>query len=340
MIPLRVNELKRFFSNSNTIKSNGILPVLDFILIDNDRIVKTNLNAYVEMKITPIGKRMLVDEKLLQNIVKITSADTIEVILKDKKVFLSDGKNKPFFTLSDDSVYPEFPDSEKENEVTLKSDVLKAVGVAVKNVNSGDVITPGFNFVNLAYGYVYGAEHNKFYFRKFDDLPTVLIDPLCANIISQFGEVRYYQRGNFDFYEVGSFLFGFAKTEATVINFVPFLEVISKGEYMEIYTKDLTDFLDLLSSMTPSLTTTVDFKGNQLSFYDVDLEVGNDLTLEVEGTYRPTYSFLPRILSSYVKSLNKEKIRISPLLQNRNGITIWDAEEENFIGMIGAISPL
>jgi hypothetical protein len=333
---LRVVELRRFFSNAGTIRSKGVMPVLDYIKIDRDRIIKTNLNAYVIMNITPVGETILIDEKILNAMVKSTSSDIIEVTTQGSKVFLSDGKYKMSFVVAEEEHYPKMPDSEKENEVVLTQDMLEAIGIAAKNVAVNDVV-PAFNCVNLAYGYIAGSDHARLYLKKFDNLPTVLIEPLAANIISQFGEVKYYERGNYSFFEVGSFLFGFIKTAGNPIDFRAFLSEVVNDTYAEFSCQDIYNFIDLFMASSGGETVSVDFNGDLISFKDLDREVSNESVLAIEGQFKPQLSFLPRLINNQLKSIGKEKVRMSPLKSNP-GVTFWYEDEPNLVAILGTIS--
>src|SRR4051812_895986 len=103
---LKTAEIRRFFSNCSTIKSKGVLPVLDYIKVDNDKIIKTNLTAYVVMNISPTGKTMLISENVLNGIIKQTTADSVEITVNGFVGTISDGKNKPTFAISPEEHYP------------------------------------------------------------------------------------------------------------------------------------------------------------------------------------------------------------------------------------------
>lgn len=334
---LKTSELKRFFSNSNTIKSKGILPILDYLKISDNKIIKTNLNAYVVMDITPTGETMLINEDILSSIVKGTLADTIEVTASGNKGLISDGVNKMKYPIPAEEDYPTFPDNDKVGEVILSKEVLEAVGIAAKNLSTNDVAI-SFNNVNVAHGYVAGSDHVRLYLKKFEQpLPTILIDTLAANIISQFGEVKYYQNGNYDFYEVGSFLFGFAKQEGKPIDFNRFLDDVQKEEYIEMNCAEIFNFYDIFISSSGSTVATIDFNGDKISFSDVDRDVENERVLNTEGDYKPDISLLPRNLNGILRSLNKEKIRMSKL-KTQPGVTFWDESDENLFAILGIVS--
>lgn len=335
---LKTLELRKFFSNASTIKSNGLMPILDFVRVDNNKIIKTNLNAYIIMDITPTNETLLIDEKILNAIVKVTTSDTINVTAKGDKVIISDGVNKMSFLLSAEEHYPEFPDSEKEGEVVLPKPVLDAIGMAAKNVSVNNVAV-SFNYVNVAHGYVAGSDQVRLYTHSFNNLPTLLIDTLAANIISQFGEVKYYQRGNYDFFHVGSFLFGFIKSVGTPIDFNPFLSEAQKEEYVELFTHEIYNFNDIFMASSGSAEVTFNFKDDKLSFHDVDRSVSNEITLSMEGNHKPNISFLPRNLTSILKSIGSEKIRMSPL-KNNPGVSFWNEEDEGLMAFLGSAKSL
>lgn len=332
---LKTTEIKRFISNASMIKSSGILPVLDYLLIQDDKIIKTNLEAFISMDIQPTGETLLVDENILSSLIKKTTADVIDIKVKGSIVHLTDGVYKPYFTFCDHKDYPVFPESDKDSEMLLPEPVLKSIKIASKNIGSGG---DSFDFVHLSDGYVFGADHFRFYFKKFDELPKLSMSSLCANIISQFGTATYYKKGNFDFYSIGTLLYGFLMQEVVIPDFPTFLTFIEKGEYLEVDVSQVTDFLEFLSSTTSSATVTCDFEGNKLSFNDVDLQVGNDVQLSTTGKYQLKKSFLPRVLGPFLKSLGKDFIRFSPMKGGRKGITVWSEDEPEFTGMIGEVS--
>lgn len=335
---LKTIELRRFFQNASAIRSKGILPILDFVKIDGNKIIKTNTEAYIEMDITPTGKSMLIDENTLSTLVKTTTSDEIKVEIDGKRVYLLDGRNKLFFQLPDDaSLYPEFPDREKEEEYRLDAEVLIAIGEALKNVG-GSGLADSFDFVHLSNNYVFGSDHFRFYFKKFDKLPTVSLSHLAASIICQFGGANFYERGNYYFFEIGNTLYGFAKEETVPPQFISFLDFTTKEPYAEINTSEVTEFLELLKSQTSSNSVTCDFKGDILSFHDVDLETGNEIKLNIGGDYQLNKSFLPRLLLPFLKSLGKSTLRISPMKGDRKGVTIWDNDDKDFMGMLGEVT--
>ena len=91
---LNVEQLKRFKANSASIKSNGIIPILDYLKFDKGTVTKNAMGSFVIQKIDGCTKSFLVDEKILMNFVAYTSSPTIDIEIKDGKVIMSDGSTK------------------------------------------------------------------------------------------------------------------------------------------------------------------------------------------------------------------------------------------------------
>jgi hypothetical protein len=334
---LNTIQLKRFYANSSQIKSKGILPILDYIKISDDVILKTNTEAFIKMDITPTGKTFLIDENTLGKLLSITKSDIINVEVKDKRVCLNDGFNKAYFPLPDYAdLYPEIPEIEKKEGVVLTESVLKSIGIASKNVAVGDV-RPALNCVNLHENFVFGTDTFKFYSKKFDNLPSLSISPLAASIISQFGSATYYSQGNFNIFEIGSLVYGFAKEEVVVPDFVSFLKKCTKDEYMEMEVETVLSFIDFLQGTTSSKSVTCNFDGNKVSFHDADLDKGNDVELETTGKFEMKKSFLPRLISPLLKSIGKEYIRFSPMQEGQKGVTVWSDAEDDLLCILAEV---
>src|SRR4051812_20145433 len=116
---LKVTEIKRFVANASMIKSRGVLPVLDYILIKDDKIIKTNIDAFISMDIQSTSETLLIDENVLSILIKKTTAEVINVKIKGNVVYLLDGRYSPYFTFCDPKDYPVFPASDKDSEVLL-----------------------------------------------------------------------------------------------------------------------------------------------------------------------------------------------------------------------------
>lgn len=346
---LKTAEIKRFFNLSSSIKTNGILPILDLIKIDNDRIYKTNTNAWIVCDITATNEQILLDEKILSEYVKRVAEDYIDVKIETssptkkndpiiKTITLKSGKvPKVTFSLPDDYVnFPVFPINENPTPIRIEEDVLKAIGVAAKNVIGGNNTHP-FDFIHLTNGYVLGSDTNRFYFKKFDYLPNTIIDPQCANTIYQFGGAEFTESDKFNFFQIGTITYAFVKNNFTTPDTSKLFSVFKKDSYLEITVSELLEFLDLVTSVSPMELRICSIKGNKLYFKDADYERDVEFELTTTGDFQPDFSFSAKVFAPYFKSLGKEKVRLSPLHQPW-GVSVWDNEDADFVGFISGVT--
>jgi DNA polymerase III sliding clamp (beta) subunit (PCNA family) len=345
---IKVKPLKSFFQLSSGISVNNIIPILGYIKLDNGELIKSNLQTFIQHKVDiPNNISVLLDEKVMGAFLKDCKSEEIEfkveqkVVNKEKRseVWLIDGKRKIKFQSPDISDYPKFPDSEKENEITLDDEVLGAIGRASKNVGAVGA-NEVLDFIHLSNGYVIGTDRAKFYCKKILGIPSVVIDTETANTISQFSEVNFYQKGKYNFFNTGNTVYAFIQPEVKSPDLMPFIPKEQPKEVIEFEVAELVGFCDTVVAASASKVLNCALKGNKLSFKDADYDIDYDMELNSTGTFEPNITFLPRTFGGYFKSLGYQKIKLAQATINSAALSVWSDEDISFAGLvIGTVPP-
>lgn len=333
---LKTKELNDFLKLSSTIAVNNIIPILSYIKLEDGCLVKSNLRTFIQNRITaPSKESVLIDEKVLVAFLRECKSDEIEIKPESGNViWLLEGKRKMKFQTAAVKDFPKFPDSEKENEVDFDSEVLEAIGCAAKNV--GDIGSgEPLDFIHLNKGVVFGTDRARFYCKRIKGIPNVVLDKEAANTISQFNSVTFFQKGKYNFFEVGNTLYGFiqseAKTPEQVHSFIP---VDRPKEYMEIKVSDFVGFCDTVTSASPSKVLDCSMDGGLLEFSDSSYDIDYNVEIQTAGEFKPKITFLPRVFGSYFKSLGFDKVKLCQATLNNGALSVWNDDDNGFVGLI------
>lgn len=277
MNKINISELREFLKRSGKIKTNGILPIHDFILVEFElettNLIKTNGKVYCKHRIeegTDTPARVLIEEKKLAALVSNSKGgEFITVKVKGEQVILQDQASKITVAFEDAKHFPEFPENGEGERVGLSGEVLAALFEASKFTLLGDT-----NFSNVyiqKHGTQYcviSSNRGILYRRAFDyALPQLALNPEACNMISGFNMVEYYTQGNYNFFDTGKTIFGFVVSEFSAPDLVPVFTQLKMENEFTISKESVTSFCDLVNSSAT------------LKFPDVVVEPGKDNVL-------------------------------------------------------------
>lgn len=353
MIKIKTSDFKEFFKRSKSIKSSGIMPILSYIKLDASgdgvTLQKTNLKAYCIHQIDAEYNEydsILLDEKLFTLLVNSTSAEYLEIKKEGKKiVIVHDGKTAAH-PMEEAHFFPRFPDADGNKEVSvLSSEVLESIGVAKNFVESVELTSP-LSFVHLYKNMVLSSDRNLVYWKKFDQLPDMVLDAETCSIISQFESLQHFRAGNYDFFDTGKTLYGFIQPTETTPDLSPVLDMAQKDVSFEIKKAYLLEFLEIsvgVSSPNEIATATLKPKDNKLSLQlsENTKEIDNTMVFEVNGqVFCDYFNFDPRKALSYFKAIPYETISFSPFSKANHFMTIWSKEDQEFTGIITGLADI
>lgn len=349
---IKVSDLRDFFKKSAKIKSNGIIPIYDFLLFEFTceavSITKTNGNAFCKYTVTQDTEtkgQLLIEEKRLSALVNNAKGEFVHFKVKGKKITLKDDNNELSLQLNEEiSAFQTMPESEGAEMVILTPDVLSALFEAR---NFASLVESNFHYV---YAHKKGNEHCVFasnrtilYVRKFEDeLPNLALSPEVCSIIASFGHVQYYSAGNYDFFDTGNTVYGFIKTTYTAPEYAPVINSIDTTQTLVLDKNEVLSFCELVNSLAVKELPIIGFEASQdaglLVFYkEPEYSVETEKLLPVERNFWPEdFSMNASMLKDVLKCFTSEKIVIATSgKQNIFGIS---APEEKALTI--AIAPV
>lgn len=91
---IKVSNLKKFQKLSSHIRPAGITPASSCIKFCDGKLIKNANSAFIEYDCQDATDNVLVDENVLNSLLKNTISDIISISVIDKKLILSDGRDK------------------------------------------------------------------------------------------------------------------------------------------------------------------------------------------------------------------------------------------------------
>jgi hypothetical protein len=337
---LSVKQLQAFFKLASSINSNGIVPVYEYLLIEKNRITKTNGRTFIAHTIdADVDESILLKESMVQTAIRFTNSDVFEITVKGNKGLLSDGTTKENFQIVPAKDFPKFPEYSREEVFEFDYDILEAIGIASKCVSVAG-LNSNFEFVHLHNNMIYASDISKMFIKKFNKLPNAYLDAESASVISQFNSVNFFQKGTYNFFEAGNTIYGFQQFgDVKPFDISKFLDNDFKGDFFEFEVKDFTGFCDWVQMASPVKGQEVlicYFKGGNLSFNKPEIDKTIDRDIAFSGSFMPDMHFTPKYVSPYLKSLGKSIVRLYPFTA---GVYVRDPDDKDFIGMFARIAP-
>lgn len=307
---IKVSELRAFKSNAGFLKQNNLLPILSYLKFDKGTITKNNLSSFILQKITDFKESFLVDEKILMNFIDNTSASEIEILLKDKRILISDGMTKVYSPTDDIKIFPSTDEDEYE-KVELAEEVIAAIKIASHFIlpEEGDMPVKAYVFVGGSL--VAGSNGFIVYVEKFkDQLPNFLISKEVSACIGKFTSVDFSQSDKYYFLENKVLKFGFIKPTQGFVDFSPFSEFNRNTPAFTINKNEFIQFNDIAISSTPLKGTVATFsvedKKLNLNMNDTSYEISVSKEIPIEGSMEGSFAFLPSNINPLLKNVPDE----------------------------------
>lgn len=336
---LQTKQILAFRDKTSFMRQNTLLPVLEYILLKDGHLVKTNMQAWAKMPIDGIGDtQLLFDEKMLYNFASRISTDTFEVTVKGNQVYLAADITSRFQT-DDVTNYPKMP--EEDSEVT-PVEIINTVPYrqALAYTAKSESIPTFRGYVHHVNNLIWAGDGNGFYSYKQQG-PELTLSADAVQAITQFDTAVWYKAGNYDFFKCGAILYGFIKPELKgpdITQHLPDRNPSASASTL-INRQKLISFCEMCITSTPKNWCEVKMSTglSQIVFdmADDDYNKGNNLTLPCDVTM-PDFSFNAVILVSMLKALPYETLTI---YRDHVQLTIR-SEDENFQAMLQGLVPV
>lgn len=236
---LKKQELLEFARRTAHIKNNGIMPILGYVMLAGNSIIKTNLQFYAKHTISADADPILIDEQILFALVNNTNEEEISVEREEGKVVLRAGKRKQEFGWVDVIDFPKFPEVGLEEKFTIGKPVIDSLLIASKFVDKKEA---NFRYVYSTENDVFGCDNFVMYFKQFENVPPLMLRAEACQIISLYEEVKFSSNGNIDFFECGDTIYGFVRSDTKPVGYYPMVKKIGTGGGLKLDKEMIQQF--------------------------------------------------------------------------------------------------
>lgn len=335
---LQTQQIKEFQRRTSAIKTGNIIPCLSYVMLKVENgicsMIKTNLSIYCKysFQLNESDQILMIEEQSLNTFVSTTKAMEFDIMVSDKTITLTDGKLTIPFTTIPHEDFPKFPDNKAvKDPFTLGEDIINAMASAA-NFLSGN--QDNYNFVHTANNNVFGGHQFAIFIKKYsDNIPDISLPADACNILSQYIELTHYTSGNIDFFNSGSTIYGFTKTEHKCPDYVRIMEKAQTDNHFTVQKSDMVSFCQTAMSLSdekaPVCSLFMDGMNAKAVYNNKGKGKGNELVIDIDGAIEKEINFSPDVFIK-MKHLPYTKLNISV-----NGFMCFVTTEEdpNYLGV-------
>lgn len=336
MVTISTKEIKDFKAASSFIKSNKLLPILDYLKFGDGVITKTNLSSFISYK-TKFDGSFLVQEDILLNFVSLTSSPTIDISISKGVVTISDGNSTVTSPSEDIANYPSVPVPNKEN-CFFGEDILMAIGLS-SNFTDQEELPTVRGHVFISGNYVMASNGFIGYREKVSEsLPNIVLSKEIALTLGKIPASAFNENDNNVFFSNERYTVGFVKPE---LKFFDISSVFNKktegGDSFVIHKDDLISFCELCIISTKSKFHECYMKNGKkgllLEMNDVDFNVNVKKEISFNGTLEQDFIFNPSFMLKCIKSLCDQELTFT-----RNGNMYLITDSSSSVSLIMGIN--
>jgi len=308
---LKTSELRQFKQNASFIKTRGIIPILEFLKVENGTITKTSLECFMVQEIESKGS-VLLNENILFNFLSQTKEPSIEITVKDKRVTIYDGSIRVSFPEEDISTFPSIPD-EVEEKIHIGNDVFCAIKNAANFTDTMDLPDTRAH-VFVGNGNVFGGNGFICYMERFKSkLPQISLAKDFATIVGKFNEADFSENEKYIFFNTYNCRFGFIKSMFKYTDLSKLMEFDKSHPRFELDKKELLSFSEMCVSSTKSKIVVADMsvKSNKLNLemVDTDFEVNVNQSIPIgDGNMGEPFSFNASLMITMLKNIPDDEL--------------------------------
>lgn len=261
---IKVSDLKDFLKKSNKIKSKGVIPIHDYLLIDFEKdslsITKNNGNMFCKHTVEEDNEsreKILIEEKRLTALVNNARGEFIHFSKTGKKIILNDDVNEVKLEQMkevDINNFQTFPGSEGAQRILLNPEVLAAIFEAKGFCSALEATALSYVYahknVNGNFS-VFATNAHILYLKTFEEeVPELVLSGEVCSIISTLQHVEYFSAGNYDFFDTGKTVYGFIKADMHKLpDYMSIIRQIEDGVNFTTNKNELLSFCELINSL-------------------------------------------------------------------------------------------
>ena len=278
----------------------------------------------------------------------ITSSAEVNILFKDKQVYLTDGTRLKYnFNNGTEKVEDFYSIPEmSETKLRLDKNFIQNVNFA-KGFVSNDTLRPYLNYVYLASNRIFATNAHAIYIRSIEaNSDLIAISPAECKLISDFDYVDYAIAGNFNVFSHKKVSYGFlTKDGASLIDTNQFTSRYNPDSYIECSVDEVMSFCNAAltfskgDSKIVNNTCRITLDGNtlELEFKDKEYGKSTDVSLDIENNDMENFSFNfnSELMINCLKSVKSDRFRMNSV---EHLIYIWAKTDNGLLLLMAKIA--
>lgn len=331
MIQVASSELSEFIKRSRSIKSNGILPITDYIKIDVDgdalTLSKTNNAAFCVHEInvmttTDEEKSFLIDEQTLVAMLSGGHDLFVELSHKKGKTKIVRGEMKDDSQVPEASLFPAIQAYDRDAAQEIPADMLESIGLARGYVKTGMEHNSMFVHVRKTknHSYVCGSDGQVLYYKSFPGVKVgdLMLLPEAAAQLMVFENVAFAKCGNYDIFDCGKTIYGFIQTVMQPIDFEQFLTLFTTENIYTVNRKAILEACSYVAKVHPgNLAAEVKMRPSgreavMLEYNNAEIDKNFQRKIAVKAPGEIVgFNFNPKLMIADLQELQYDEINFS-----------------------------
>lgn len=287
---IRSSDLKRFLKAAGHIKGSGILPIHNYLKFEPGKITKIVTGAFLEFPCNGIDEPVLVDEKMLSNLLNITNSPIISISKNKSKVTISDGRDKPFFPIQNEKEFSDTPTPEGKKQL-ISSEFLEGLGMAAEVAKNMEAIPHYLMYVLVGNKSICGGDGFMAIHYPIEESVQIMLEKKVAQFLSREQVYAFALSDNhYFFYVDDGVVFGFSRQSVGYTDLASVILGEGKKITFSATASDISSFNSYAMLSSKDCYVTMDDK--KMYWSDDNVGIGNDremdnLTLQNCSTYVP-----------------------------------------------------
>lgn len=325
---IKTSTLKSFQSLSSHIRGAGVLPIQDYLKFGNGVIQKEVTASFLKFNFAEATEELLVDEKILFELVKVTQSQFINICTKGGKVVISDTKDTIGMQVPDTKLFVDVP-TINEKRYNLSQNFKDAIGSAAQVCQPMASIPDKYMYVMIGNKGVTGISIAYGFYQPIEETVTMSLEKKIAAFISKLDVDQCSVSDSHYIFYSPSATMGFAKQEIGYGDFTTSLKADPGKLTFSSSNSDIRSYNSLAMSLNKDAV--VIMKKGALEMYDSLKDIPLDRPIESITPYED-FPYLPAYMNDVLSAMGSEEL---DFYQKPNMLII-----KNEIGAVAAIGKI
>lgn len=367
MIKIETEKIKSFISLSKQIKNLGTSLGEQYVrmVCEGGKVflTRTNGESFVTQEIEAKFQKdatLFIDERILSDSVSTSSAKEIKITHKIVSDNSESGKTV-MITIKDDDLinatfpsieaklFPQIPEIKRESSIVFTPAQIEALFLSSQCTMPIKGVEVYQNMVHIrpikkGQSYICGFANSAMYFKYFKaNLPEVVLQANVAAMLSAYPDgVTFSSNDNYNFFDAGTVLFGFAQTVLKGPEFLQVINMMDSDRSFTIERQKLLDWCKYAIRINKStLAEPVYLKNSdvdktiELNYDSIGFNVSAIAHIDIKKSKRfviPKFVFVPTDMVKCIEKLPYEKITFTGPCNKNYYVTT--EEDADYVGVV------